>query len=144
MGADQAAQTLLSIHQHQAESSGKKLSPKQLDALRDRITADYQRQTDIRYAAARLWIDAIVAPSATRDTLLAALRLATRPPPPGGFRAGFFRYDAMGHVVPSASYSYLAAGACPARLATWCQKQVSRHAGQAPSLNGAITRAGAE
>ena len=33
-------------------------------------------------------IDAIIAPDTTRDVLVRALRLCTRPPPPGGFRQG--------------------------------------------------------
>ena len=49
---------------------------------------DYERQTDIRYGAARGWVDAIIAPHATRDVLVHALRCATRPPPKGGFRGG--------------------------------------------------------
>jgi acetyl-CoA carboxylase carboxyltransferase component len=56
--------------------------------LRERITKDYQTKTDIRYGAARGWVDAIIAPHETRDVLIRALELATRPPPPGGFRAG--------------------------------------------------------
>jgi acetyl-CoA carboxylase carboxyltransferase component len=91
MGADQAAGTLLQLAQRQAERAGKKLSDEELAELREATKADYIEHTDIRYGAARGWVDAIIAPHETRDVLTTALSLATRPPPPGGFRAGVFQ-----------------------------------------------------
>jgi len=88
MGAEQASQTLLSLAKRQAERSGQTLSPEQLKQLHESIAEDYTHQTDIRYGAARGWVDAIIAPHTTRQVLITALQLATRPPPPGGFRAG--------------------------------------------------------
>ncbi|HEY7087299.1 MAG TPA: carboxyl transferase domain-containing protein, partial [Tepidisphaeraceae bacterium] len=88
MGADQAAGTLLQLAQRQAERAGKKLSQDEVNEMRETTRAGYQEQTDIRYAAARGWVDAIIAPDTTRAVLIESLRLATRPPPPGGFRAG--------------------------------------------------------
>ncbi|MEO6434646.1 MAG: acyl-CoA carboxylase subunit beta [Tepidisphaeraceae bacterium] len=88
MGADQAADTILSIEQRAAERAGRKLADEELDRLHERIKGDYQRQTDIRYGAARGWVDAIIPPHATRDVLVHALSVATRPPPAGGFRGG--------------------------------------------------------
>jgi len=88
MGADQAADTILAIEKRSAERDGQKLDDDALAKLHERIKGDYQRQTDIRYGAARGWVDAIIVPSATRDVLVHSLRCATRPPPPGGFRAG--------------------------------------------------------
>jgi acetyl-CoA carboxylase carboxyltransferase component len=88
MGAEQAAGTLAQIHQRQAERGGKKFSQEDIEQLRERITQDYQTKTDIRYGAARGWVDAIIAPHETRDVLIRSLELATRPPPTGGFRAG--------------------------------------------------------
>jgi acetyl-CoA carboxylase carboxyltransferase component len=88
MGAGQAADTILSIEQRSAEHGGRKLADDELRKLHDQIKANYQRQTDIRYGAARGWVDAILAPHTTRDVLVHALRLVNRPPPAGGFRAG--------------------------------------------------------
>jgi len=64
------------------------MADEELKRLHDDIQRDYQRQTDIRYGAARGWVDAIIAPHTTRDVLVHALRCATRPPPSGGFRGG--------------------------------------------------------
>jgi acetyl-CoA carboxylase carboxyltransferase component len=54
--------------------AGKAPDADDLAALRDRVKARYDEQTGIRYAAARLWVDAIVRPEGTR----AALAVATR------------------------------------------------------------------
>src|SRR5438034_17674 len=65
MGADQAAGTLLQLAQRQAERAGKKLTQGELDELRETTRAGYLEQTDIRYGAARGWVDAIIAPHTT-------------------------------------------------------------------------------
>jgi acetyl-CoA carboxylase carboxyltransferase component len=59
-----------------AEKSGRTLSPEEVQSLRDTIRQQYQDQTDIRYGAARGWVDAIIPPDATRTWLGAALMLA--------------------------------------------------------------------
>ena len=46
---------------------------------------------DIRYAAARLWVDQIVAPADSRQALLTTLAVATRHPDPRPFRVGVFQ-----------------------------------------------------
>lgn len=88
MGAEQATSTLVTLRQRQAERTGRKLSDEELNLLRETTTADYVSQTDIRYGAARGWVDAIIAPETTRDVLIESLAIATRPAPTGGFRGG--------------------------------------------------------
>jgi acetyl-CoA carboxylase carboxyltransferase component len=73
MGGNQAADTLLSLRLRDAEKSGKKLSQQEIDQLRDTIRQQYNDQTDIRYGAARGWVDAIVPPDETRLWLATAL-----------------------------------------------------------------------
>jgi 3-methylcrotonyl-CoA carboxylase beta subunit len=91
MGAEQATGTLVTLLQRQAERSGKKLSQQDLDHLRQQTISNYESQTDIRYGAARGWVDAIIPPHQTRQVLIESLQLATRKPPQGGFRAGVFQ-----------------------------------------------------
>jgi 3-methylcrotonyl-CoA carboxylase beta subunit len=62
-----------------------------LAALRERVRQDYQRQTDVRYAAARGWVDAIVDPSETRETIIQALEVVTRQPQLEPFRVGVYQ-----------------------------------------------------
>jgi 3-methylcrotonyl-CoA carboxylase beta subunit len=91
MGGAQAAQTLLSLEERKARSAGRLLDDAARRKLRDTIKERYDSQTDIRYGAARGWIDAIIPPHTTRDVLIRALRYATRPNPAGGFRSGVFQ-----------------------------------------------------
>jgi acetyl-CoA carboxylase carboxyltransferase component len=75
MGADQAAETLLSLALRDAERSGKSLSKDDVAKLRQTIRGRYEQQTDIRYGAARGWVDAIIRPHETRQWLQMALEL---------------------------------------------------------------------
>ena len=91
MGAAQAANTLLQLERRQAERAGKEMDEEAVKALRQKITGRYEDQTDIRYGAARGWVDAVIPPHETRSVLSLALDLATRPKPEGGFRGGVFQ-----------------------------------------------------
>jgi len=73
MGGNQAADTLLSLKVRDMEKTGKKLTPEELESMRTSVREMYQSQTDIRYGAARGWVDAIIAPEATRMWLSIAL-----------------------------------------------------------------------
>jgi acetyl-CoA carboxylase carboxyltransferase component len=73
MGGNQAADTLLALRVREAEKSGQGLSESAIETMRNAIREQYQSQTDIRYGAARGWVDAIIAPTATRRWLGAAL-----------------------------------------------------------------------
>jgi 3-methylcrotonyl-CoA carboxylase beta subunit len=76
MSGDSAAGTLVQIRARQLEGEGKKLSEKDLNDLRESVLASYKEQTDPRYAAARLWVDAILDPAQTREALIWALEAA--------------------------------------------------------------------
>lgn len=78
MGGNQAAGVLLDIQVQALKRTGKEPDAEELAALRDRVKSSYDEQTDIRFAAARLWVDAIVPPEHTRAALLTALAVATR------------------------------------------------------------------
>jgi 3-methylcrotonyl-CoA carboxylase beta subunit len=78
MGGNQAADTLLTLRLRDAEKSGKKLSQEEIAALRDTVRTQYEEQTDIRYGAARGWVDAIIDPSDTRLWISSILAIAPR------------------------------------------------------------------
>jgi acetyl-CoA carboxylase carboxyltransferase component len=78
MGGDQAASTLLDIQVQALKRAGHEPDADELDQLRQKVKASYDEKQDIRYAAARLWVDAIIPPETTRETLLTALDIATR------------------------------------------------------------------
>src|SRR3954471_23991448 len=78
MGADQAANTLLDITISALKRGGHEPDAAELEELRRKVEASYREQTEIRYAAARLWVDGILDPAETRGVLLTALEVALR------------------------------------------------------------------
>jgi acetyl-CoA carboxylase carboxyltransferase component len=91
MGGNQAAGTLLDVQVQALKRSGREPDAEELAALRDKVKASYDEQTDIRYAAARLWVDAIVQPEDTRAALLTAMSVATRHDDGRPFKTGVFQ-----------------------------------------------------
>jgi 3-methylcrotonyl-CoA carboxylase beta subunit len=77
MSGDAAANTLAEIKLKQLEREGKKVDEKAKKELLDSVKSTYDHQTDPRYAAARLWLDAIIDPTHTRDALIWALNAAS-------------------------------------------------------------------
>ncbi len=88
MSGDSAASTLVEIKIKQLEREGKKLSDADKKELKDSIRATYEHQTDPRYAAARLWVDAIIDPAQTREALIWALEAAALNPDVKEFKTG--------------------------------------------------------
>ncbi|MCI0684739.1 MAG: acyl-CoA carboxylase subunit beta [Gemmataceae bacterium] len=88
MGGEQAAGTLLDITIGGLRRAGHEPDAAELEELRARITASYDEQTDVRYAAARLWVDAIIEPEETRAALMMALAAALRYDPGKAFSTG--------------------------------------------------------
>jgi acetyl-CoA carboxylase carboxyltransferase component len=91
MSGDAAANTLAEIKFKQVEREGKKLDETAKKELLDSIKATYEHQTDPRYAAARLWLDAIIDPAQTRDALIWALNAASLNSEIAPFKTGVFQ-----------------------------------------------------
>jgi 3-methylcrotonyl-CoA carboxylase beta subunit len=88
MSGDSAAGTLVEIKIKQLEREGKKLSVADKKELYESVRKTYEHQTDPRYAAARLWVDAIIDPAHTREALIAALDAAALNPHVAEFKTG--------------------------------------------------------
>jgi 3-methylcrotonyl-CoA carboxylase beta subunit len=88
MSGDAAASTLVEIKIKQLEREGKKLTDADKKELHESIRATYESQTDPRYAAARLWVDAIIDPAQTRQALIEALDAAALNPDVPEFKTG--------------------------------------------------------
>ena len=88
MSGDAAASTLVEIKLKQLERAGKKVDEKLKKELYDSVRATYEHQTDPRYAAARLWVDAIIDPAHTRDAIIWALEAAALNPDIREFKTG--------------------------------------------------------
>jgi len=88
MSGDAAATTLAEIKLKQLEREGKRVDEKQKKEVYESIRSTYEHQTDPRYAAARLWVDAIIDPAHTRDALIWALEAAALNPEVREFKTG--------------------------------------------------------
>src|SRR5213082_2121156 len=88
MGAAQASDTVFAILARARERGDKKATHEELEELRDKVKQSYEEQTDIRYGAARGWVDAIIQPHETRDVLIRLLDYVSRPMPKARFHTG--------------------------------------------------------
>jgi len=91
MSGDSAANTLVEIRIRQLERDGRKLSEEEKQELLASTKKTYDEQTDCRYAAARLWVDAILDPAKTRDALMLALEAAALNPDVPKFNPGILQ-----------------------------------------------------
>ena len=69
MGGDQAAKTLTSLKVSKLGS----ISDEEKEKIYKKIKSRYDIQSDIRYGAARLWVDEIIEPKDTRSILIKSL-----------------------------------------------------------------------
>jgi acetyl-CoA carboxylase carboxyltransferase component len=88
MSGESAAGTLVEIKIKQLEREDKKLSDAEKKELYETTRATYDHQMDPRYAAARLWVDAIIDPAQTRTALIEALESAALNPHVAEFKTG--------------------------------------------------------
>jgi acetyl-CoA carboxylase carboxyltransferase component len=91
MGGEQAAGTLLDVTIAALRRQGHEPEAEELAELRRKTEASYREQMDIRYAAARLWIDGILDPVQTRAALLLAFEIAGRYDDGAPFKTGVFQ-----------------------------------------------------
>ncbi len=90
MGAEQAAQVLVTVKEEQLGRAGKMLSEAERESIRRPILEKYEREGSPYYSTARLWDDGVIDPVETRDTLGLALSVAMAAPRVEG-RFGVFR-----------------------------------------------------
>jgi len=88
MSGASAANTLAGIRAAQMERGGKVLSDEEKKALYEEIKASYDAQADVRYGAARLWVDGVIDPRLTREVLMVALEAAALNPDVPKFNPG--------------------------------------------------------
>lgn len=88
MGGDQAAKVLTQIKVSSLEKQGKDLSDKDRTEILEKIKSRYDQQTDVRYAAARMWVDGIIDPAETREKISRAILDADHNPEIPEFKTG--------------------------------------------------------
>lgn len=78
MGANQATGVLTQIEEASRKRKGESIDAEAHEKIYGAIHKAYTEQADIRHAAARGWVDAIIEPHKTRDELIAALDAASQ------------------------------------------------------------------
>jgi 3-methylcrotonyl-CoA carboxylase beta subunit len=91
MGGEQAAKTMLQIQVAGMKAKGQEVTPEQEKEILDRITDNYTRQTKPFYAAARLWVDAIIDPKETRRVISEGIAAANNNADMEELKSGVFQ-----------------------------------------------------
>ncbi|MGE0479997.1 MAG: acyl-CoA carboxylase subunit beta [Phycisphaerae bacterium] len=91
MGAGSAAKTLLQLEIDTLKRKGHEPDDTELRTLERVITDHYDKTMDIRYAAARGWVDAIIEPARTRAALALALEAVAHCGPLPELKVGVFQ-----------------------------------------------------
>ncbi len=91
MGGEQAAKTMLQIQVAGMKAKGEVITTDDEKILLDKITDKYLAQTKAQYAAARLWVDAIIDPADTRRVISEGIAAANHNPHIEEFKMGVFQ-----------------------------------------------------
>lgn len=91
MGGAQAAKTLLQIQEAAMKAKGEVITPEREKELLDTITDRYNKQMSPYYAAARLWVDAIIHPQDTRTWISMGIEAANHARIEKEFKTGVIR-----------------------------------------------------
>jgi len=91
MGGEQAAKTLMQIQVAALKSKGKEISAEDEQVILNEIIDRYNKQTSPYYAAARLWVDEIIDPAATRQVIAEGIAAANHNSEMGDFKMGVFQ-----------------------------------------------------
>lgn len=91
MGGAQAAKVLLQIEEASLKAKGLEITEENKAELLKTITDRYTKQTSPYYAAARLWVDAIINPVDTRKWISMGIAAANQAPITKEFRPGVIR-----------------------------------------------------
>jgi 3-methylcrotonyl-CoA carboxylase beta subunit len=91
MGGQQAAKTILEIQAAQLKRKGIEPSNEDLANLFESVKANYDEALDIKYGAARLWVDEVIFPTELRERLIRALEACAQNPQQEEFKLGVFQ-----------------------------------------------------
>jgi 3-methylcrotonyl-CoA carboxylase beta subunit len=91
MGGDAAAKVLLQIEVASLKSKGEVITPEAENKLLSNIKGRYDKQTSPYYAAARLWVDAIIDPVDTRKVISEGIAAANGNAEIGELKTGVFQ-----------------------------------------------------
>jgi acetyl-CoA carboxylase carboxyltransferase component len=90
MGGEQAAGVLATVKVKQLQKEGKELSEEEIQAIRQPVLEEYERQSTAYYSGARIWDDGIVGMTETRQALALGIAMSLNAPIPDQ-KYGVFR-----------------------------------------------------
>lgn len=76
MGGEQAAGTMAAVHEARAARLGEPVDREKLEALKARITGNFNRQMDAFHTSARLLDDGVIDPRDTRELMIELMKIA--------------------------------------------------------------------
>lgn len=88
MGGAQASNVLMDIKIGQMKKEGKEIHEEDKKKFLDEIKSRYDKQTDVLYAASRLWVDEVIDPAKTREIISYSIELANNNPELKQFNPG--------------------------------------------------------
>ncbi|MAO64862.1 MAG: methylcrotonoyl-CoA carboxylase [Balneola sp.] len=88
MSGASASKTLMQIQVAGMKKKGKEVSEEDQQRIMKKISDRYDKQTDVRYAASRLWVDGIINPLDTRERISKAIDCANLNPEIPEFKTG--------------------------------------------------------
>jgi len=88
MGGAQAAKVLLQIEVASLKAKGEVITKEREDELYNKMKSRYDSQTDPYYAAARLWLDAVIDPLETRKVISMGIEAASHSPAMKAYNVG--------------------------------------------------------
>jgi acetyl-CoA carboxylase carboxyltransferase component len=91
MSGDSAAKTLLQIEIASQKAKGKETTPESEQKLLNEIKGRYDKQSSPYYAAARLWVDAIIDPADTRKLISEGIAAADHNSEIADLKTGVFQ-----------------------------------------------------
>lgn len=91
MGGEQAAKTMLQIQVAGLRAKGQEVTAEAERELLWQLKSQYDKQTSVFYAAARLWVDEIIDPADTRKVVSQAIAAANNQPDIAKFNLGLLQ-----------------------------------------------------
>lgn len=88
MGGSQASNVLLDIKIGQMKKLGKEISEEDKKIFLDEIKSIYEEQTNVLYAASRIWVDDVIDPKDTRKIVANCIEIANNNPEMKKFNVG--------------------------------------------------------
>ena len=91
MGGAQAAKVLLQIEVASLKARGEEITAEREEELFQKIKGRYDEQTSPYYAAARLWLDAVIDPADTRTWISMGIEAASNAPAEKKYNVGILQ-----------------------------------------------------